>query len=177
VLERHFPEALKAWDAAPTNTAEGRLNRLKARVAIEILAGQSATAKRDCEQAGVLLEAQLAQQQPKDRIFSINELAWVYVCLGRNADALRIAQEATESMPIEKDALNGVEFLVGLAQIEAHTGQSEEAIKTLRQLLTIPAGEYVSIARLKIDPVWDPIRNDPGFQKLLSEPEPETVYK
>jgi serine/threonine-protein kinase len=104
-------------------------------------------------------------------------LAWVYVCLGRNADALRIAREAAESMTVEKDAIVGANFLLGLAQIEAHTGQSEEAVKTLRQLLTIPAGEYVSLTRLKIDPVWDPIRNDPGFQKLLSEPEPETVYK
>jgi hypothetical protein len=52
-----------------------------------------------------------------------------------------------------------------------------EAVKHLRYLLTIPAGEYISVARLKIDPVWDPIRNDPGFQKLLSEPEPETVYR
>jgi len=80
-------------------------------------------------------------------------------------------------MPIEKDAILGINFLVGLAQIEAHAGQSEEAVKILRQLLRIPAGEYISVARLKIDPVWDPIRNDPGFQKLLSEPEPETVYK
>jgi hypothetical protein len=80
-------------------------------------------------------------------------------------------------MPIEKDAIVGVNFLLGLAQIEAHTGQPEEAIKLLRQLLTIPAGEYVSVTRLKIDPVWDPIRNDTGFQKLISEPEPETVYK
>ena len=80
-------------------------------------------------------------------------------------------------MPIEKDALNGVEFLAGLAQIEAHTGRPEEAVKILRQLLTIPAGGVISIARLKIDPVWDPIRDDPGFQKLLSEPEPETDYK
>jgi hypothetical protein len=55
-------------------------------------------------------------------------------------------------------------FLVGLAQIEAHTGQSEQAVKLLRQLLTMPAGEYISVARLKIDPVWDSIRNDPGFQ-------------
>jgi len=176
VLERHFAEALKAWDAAPTNTAEGRLNQLKARVGIQVLAGQNAAAKRDCEEARVLLEAQLAQRQPEDRT-SVTELAWVYVCLGRNADALRIAQEATESMPIEKDALNGVEFLAGLAQIEAHTGRPEEAVRIIRQLLTIPAGEYVSVALLKIDPVWDPIRDDPRFQKLLSEPEPETVYK
>jgi len=70
-----------------------------------------------------------------------------------------------------------VNFFFGLAQIEAHTGQSEEAVKILRQLLTIPAGEQISITRLNIDPVWDPIRNDPGFQKLLSEPEAATIYK
>jgi tetratricopeptide (TPR) repeat protein len=176
VLERHFPEALKAWDVAPTNIAEGRLNQLKARVGIQVLAGQNAAAKPECEQAGALLEAQLAKRRPEDRA-SLSELAWVYVCLGRNADALRLARQAAESQPIEKDAFFGVEFLVGLAQIEAHTGQSEEAVKILRQLLTIPAGGEVSIARLKIDPVWDPIRDDPGFQKLLSEPEPEMIYK
>jgi TolB-like protein len=176
VLERHFPEALKPWDAAPTNTVEGRLARLKARIGIQLLAGQSAAAKSEAEQARALLEPRLAKRAPQDRT-SLSESAWVYVCLGRNDDALRIAREAVESMPIEKDAILGVNFLVGLAQIEAHTGQSEEVIKLLRQLLTMPAGEYISVARLKIDPVWDPIRNNPGFQKLLSEPEPVTVYK
>jgi tetratricopeptide (TPR) repeat protein len=176
VLERHFPEALKPWDAAPTDTAEGRLVRLKARIGIQVLAGQSAAAKSEAEEARALLEPRLAERAPEDRT-SLSESAWVYVCLGRNADALRLAREAAESMPIEKDAILGINFLVGLAQIEAHTGQSEEAVKLLRQLLTIPAGEYISVARLKIDPVWDPIHNDPGFQKLLSEPEPETIYK
>ena len=131
---------------------------------------------RSAKQARVLLEARASQAAPEDRT-SVTELAWIYVCLGRNADALRVAREAAEALPLEKDAIFGANFLLGLAQIEAHTGQSEEAVKILRQLLTIPAGEYVSVARLKIDPVWDPIRNDPGFQKLLSEPEPETVYK
>jgi serine/threonine-protein kinase len=64
-----------------------------------------------------------------------------------------------------------------LAEIEARTGRPEEAVKILHQLLTVPAGWVISIARLKIDPVWDPIRDNPGFQKLLSEPEPATVYK
>ena len=176
VLERHFADALKAWDTAPTDTAEGRLSQLKARIGIQLLAGQNAAARPECEQARVLLEAQLAKRRPEDHT-SASELAWIYVCLGRNADALRVAREAVEAEPIEKDSFVGTYFLVGLAQIEAHTGQSEEAVKLLRQLLTIPAGEYISVARLKIDPVWDPIRNDPGFQKLLSEPEPETVYK
>jgi TolB-like protein/Flp pilus assembly protein TadD/tRNA A-37 threonylcarbamoyl transferase component Bud32 len=176
VLERNFPKALKEWNVAPANTDEARLVQLKARIGIQVLAGQNAAAKRECQEARALLEAELAKRQPGDRT-SWSEVAWIYVCLGRNADALRVAREAAESMPIEKDAVLGVNFLVGLAQIEAHTGQSEEAIKILRHLLTIPAGEYISVARLKIDPVWDPIRNDPGFQKLLSEPEPETIYK
>ena len=41
-------------------------------------------------------------------------------------------------------------------------------MENLRKVLLIPAGETVSIARLKIDPVWDPIRNDRGFQQLLT---------
>jgi tetratricopeptide (TPR) repeat protein len=176
VLDRHFTNALKAWDVAPRNTAEGRLRQLKARVAIQVLAGETAAARPECEQARTLLEAQLGQRRPED-FTTASELAWVYVCLGRNAEALRIAREAAESSPIEKDTFLGANFLLGLAEIEAHTGQSGEAVRILRQLLTIPAGEYVSVARLKIDPVWDPIRNDPGFQKLLSEPEPETIYK
>jgi tetratricopeptide (TPR) repeat protein len=175
VLERRFADALKAWDVLPTNTAEEGLNKLKARVAIQVIAGHKEAAKAEAEQARVLLEAQLAERAPQDHT-SLTELAWIYVCLGHNDDALRIAREATEALPIEKDALVGEYFLTGLAQIEAHTGQSKEAVKILRHLLTIPAGEYVSIARLKIDPVWDPIRDDPGFRKLLSEPEPETVY-
>jgi len=176
VLERRFPDALKAWETVPTNTPEARLRRLEARVGIQLLAGQNAAAKPECEQARVLLEARLAKRPPEDHITAA-ELSWVYVCLRRNADALRIVREAVEAEPIEKDMFVGTDFLVGLAQIEAHAGHSEEAVKTLRQLLTIPAGEFISVTRLKIDPVWDPIRNDPGFQKLLSEPESATVYK
>ena len=176
VLERHFADALKASDVAPTDTADGRLRKLKARIGIQVLAGQNAAAKPECEEARVSLEAKRAERQPEDRT-SVTELAWVYVCLGRYADALRVAREAAEALPMEKDAIVGANFLLGLAQIEAHTGQSEEAIKILGQLLKVPAGEYVSVTRLKIDPVWDPIRNDPGFQKLISEPEPATVYK
>jgi hypothetical protein len=143
VLERNFADALKKWGSRPTDTAEERLNKLGARIGIKVLAGQNAAARPECEEARVSLEAKRAVRQPEDRT-SVTELARVYVCLGRNVDALRVAREAAESMTIEKDAIVGSNFLLGLAQIEAHTGQSEEAVKILRQLLTIPAGEYVS---------------------------------
>src|SRR6266566_6084118 len=175
VLEKHFVDALKAWDTAPTNTPEARLRQLEARVAIQVLAGQASVAKSECEQTRALLEARLAER-PQDRE-SLTALACTYVCLGLNADAVRVARQAADLLPIEKDAVSGPGLLAGLAEIEARTGQADEAVKILRQLITAPAGGVVSIARLKIDPVWDPIRNDPGFQKLLSEPEPATVYK
>jgi TolB-like protein/Tfp pilus assembly protein PilF len=175
VLEKHFGDALKAWDVASSNTPAARVRQLEARVGIQVLAGQGAVAKLECEQTRTLLEALLAER-PQDRN-ALTALAWVYVCLGRNADALRIARQAADLLPIEKDAVAGRLFLAGLAEIEARTGRAEDAVKILRQLITAPAGGIVSIARLKIDPVWDPIRNDPGFQKLLSEPESETVYK
>ncbi len=175
VFENHFADALKAWDTAATNTPEARLGRLQARVGIQMLAGQGALAKPECEQTRGLLEARLAER-PEDQK-SLTALAWVYLCLGRNADALRVAQRAADLLPVEKDALLGPSFLAGLAEIEARTDRADDAVKTLRYLLTIPAGQFVSVARLKIDPVWDPIRNDPGFQKLISAPEPATVYK
>jgi TolB-like protein/Flp pilus assembly protein TadD len=174
VFEKHFADALKAWGTMPANTPEARLRQLEARVGIQALAGQSTAAKLECEQTRALLEARLAVR-PEDRI-SLTALAWVYVCLGRNTDALRVARQAADLLPIEKDAIAGRYFLAGLAEIEARTGQAKEAIKILRRLITAPAGHVVSVARLKIDPVWDPIRNDPDFQKLISEPEPETVY-
>jgi hypothetical protein len=91
--------------------------------------------------------------------------------LGRNADALRLSGQAADTISLEKDALAGPNFQMGLAQIEARAGAPEEAIKRLRQLLSIPAGGAASIVGLKIDPVWDPIRDRADFQQLLSAPE------
>jgi TolB-like protein len=175
VIERNFADALRAWGVASSNTPEARLRQLEARVGIHVLAGQGAVAKSECEQTRALLEARLVER-PGDRM-SLIALAWVYVCLGRNADAIQVARQAADSLPVGKDAVAGHFFLAGLAEIEARAGKPEEAVKILRQLITAPAGQVVSVARLKIDPVWDLIRNNPDFQKLLSESERETVYK
>src|SRR5215470_12179824 len=101
----------------------------------------------------------------------MTELSWVYLALGRNSDGLRVSKQAADSMPIEKDVLAGPFFQIGLAQIEARAGAPEAAINRLRRLLAIPAGQVASRARLKIDPVWDPIRSRPDFQQILSGPE------
>jgi TolB-like protein/Tfp pilus assembly protein PilF len=167
VIERRFTDALQALEKRTSNN--DRLQQLFPRVVLPLLAGQTKAAKSAGEEALQLLEARL-RERPDDTL-AMRELSWVYLALGRNADALRLSGEAADLISIEKDASSGPIFQNGLAQIEARAGATEEAIKRLRHLLSIPAGTVASIARLKIDPVWDPIRNRPDFQQLLSGPE------
>jgi hypothetical protein len=151
------------------NDDRAHLQQLAGRVAIRVLAGEPEAAKSMAEEALPLLEARF-RERPDDN-FTMTELSWVYLALARNADALRLSRQAADTISIEKDALAGPNFQIGLAQIEARAGAPEEAVKRLRRLLSIPAGGSASIAGLKIDPVWDPIRNRPDFQQLLSGPE------
>jgi len=138
-------------------------------LAIRVLAGEPEAAKSLGEEALPALEARF-RERPDD-LFATTALSWVYLALGRNADALRLSRQAADTISVEKDALAGPNFQIGLAQIEARAGAPEEAVKRLRRLLSIPAGGAASIAGLKMDPVWDPIRNRPDFQQLLSGPE------
>jgi TolB-like protein/Tfp pilus assembly protein PilF len=169
VMERRFTDAFQAFEKQVGNDDRGHLQQLAGRVALRVLAGQPEATKSAGEEALPLLEARV-RERPDDT-FATTELSWVYLALGRNTDALRLSRQAADTLSIEKDAFAGPSFQNGLAQIEARAGAPEEAVKRLRRLLSIPAGRDVSIALLKIDPVWNPIRNRPDFQQLLSGPE------
>jgi serine/threonine protein kinase/Tfp pilus assembly protein PilF len=169
VIERRFTDAFQAFEKEVVNNDLGHLRQLAGRAAIRVLAGQTEAAKSVGQEALPLLEARL-RERPDDT-FAMTGLSWVYLALGRNVDALRLSRQAADTISIEKDAFSGPSFQIGLAQIEARAGAPEEAIKRLRRLFSIPAGQVASIALLKIDPVWDPIRNRPDFQQLLSGPE------
>jgi TolB-like protein/Tfp pilus assembly protein PilF len=164
VLARDFEAALKVWEAAG-NTAVDERRRLSARVAIRVLGGDLIGAQAEAEKARQLLEERL-RELPND-ISSMTKLSWVYLALKRHSDATKLARQAANLLPPEKDAVVGNILLAGLAEMEARTGATADAIAILRRLLSVPSAS-VSIARLKIDPVWDPIRNDPGFQQLLA---------
>lgn len=169
VTARRFTDAFHAVEKRVVNDERAHLQQLAGRVAIRVLAGEPEAAKSLGEDALPLLEARF-RERPDD-LFAVTALSWVYLALARNADALRLSRQAADTISIEKDALAGPNFQIGLAQIEAHAGGPEEAINRLRRLLSIPAGGAASIAGLKMDPVWDPIRNRPDFQQLLSGPE------
>jgi tetratricopeptide (TPR) repeat protein len=165
VLARDFKAALKACDTGTVATTN-EWQRSAAKAGIRVLAGDVIGAQTDAEKARDLLEARL-REHPQD-FRALRALSWVYLALNRKSDAINIAQQTLDLLPPEKDAVLGSGNLAALAEIQAQTGAATEAVQNLRKLLSMPAGETISIARLKVDPVWDPIRNDPGFQELLA---------
>ena len=169
VTERRFSDATQAVENRVVNDERAHLQQLAGRVVIHLLAGEPEAAKSLAEEALPLLEARF-RERPEDT-FVMTELSWVYLALGRDTDALRLSRQAADTISMEKDALAGPSFEIGLAEIEARAGAPEEAVKRLRRLIAIPAGGAASIAALKMDPVWDPLRNRPEFQQLLSGPE------
>ena len=164
VLDRDFAAARKTCETEAPNPDEN-LSRLMALVVIHLLANDAASATDEIEKARGFVEAQL-RKRPNET--SLIQLAWINLALRNNVEALRLATQAAQAAPVEKDALLGAAILTGLAQIQARAGEPAAAVNTLQRLLAMPAGFTVSIAQLKIDPVWDPIRNDPGFQQLLA---------
>ena len=165
VLDRQATAALQVWQTTGGPINEER-ERLAAQTVIRVLAGDVNGAQPDAEKARELLEERL-RERPQD-FRSLRALSWVYLALNRESDAAKIAGQTLELLPPEKDAVLGSGNLAALAEIQAQTGAATEAVQNLRKLLSIPAGETISIARLKIDPVWDPIRNDLAFQELLA---------
>jgi TolB-like protein/Tfp pilus assembly protein PilF len=165
VLARDFKAALKACDIGTVATTN-EWQRLAAKTGIRVLAGDVSGAHADAENAREPLEARL-REHPQD-FRALRALSWVYLALDRKTDAINDARRAVELLPLEKDAVLGSGNLADLAEIQAQAGVVKETVENLKKLLSIPAGETISIARLKIDPVWDPIRNDPAFQELLA---------
>jgi TolB-like protein/Tfp pilus assembly protein PilF len=167
VLEGNYPAALQLFEK-PSNGG-GERARLSAKAAIHILAGDAQGARAEMEQALSLVEARL-KERPSD-LDSMIQLSWIYLGLDRKSDALKLAQQAADLLPPERDSLVGTFTLYNLGVIKARTGDAAGAIDILKRLLAMPAGHEVSLASLKINPFLAPIRNEAGFQQLFAGPE------
>jgi serine/threonine-protein kinase len=137
------------------------------------IASDHAAAQESWRQARSELEFFL-KEQPENCTL-IGYLALANMALGDKTAALSLAERAIAANPIEKDALYGAISIEILARIAAQMGEPDRAIAALQKLLSIPAGgalgEIISItpAVLRLDPMFDPLRNDPRFQKLCEE--------
>jgi hypothetical protein len=99
--------------------------------------------------------------------------------LGDNAAAMMLAERALALFPVDKDALTGPRPLDILARVVARVGDPERAIATLEKLLSIPyeaplaANPPLTPALLRLDPMFEPLRKDPRFQKLVASSAPK----
>jgi TolB-like protein len=92
--------------------------------------------------------------------------------LGLRDEATREGRIATGLMPVSRDHFSGPGYLAWLAQLYERVGDNNQAIDTLRQVLALPfSGMAISPVLLKLDPVWDPLRKDARFQKLITDGE------
>jgi serine/threonine-protein kinase len=140
------------------------------------VAGDTALAKTYAEQARNTLES-LKNDQP-DNSFVAAALAVDYALLDLKDAALNEAQRAVTLSPSNKDRLSGPGFEENLALVEVLVGENSRATATLTRLLQTPYGGWlysptpVTAALLKLDPIWDPLRADPGFENLCKENQP-----
>jgi serine/threonine protein kinase/tetratricopeptide (TPR) repeat protein len=129
------------------------------------LMGEKAKSLEAYGSAKSLLEAEVRQSPDDPRFHS--SLGIAYASLGRKEDAIREGRRAVEILTVSRDALYGIPFVEDLAFIYTLTGETDAALDRLDYLLSIPS--WISVPWLRMDPQWDALRGNPGFNRLLEK--------
>jgi len=141
------------------------------------VAGDHAAAQESWRQARSELEPFL-KEQPENYSL-MGDLALTNMGLEDKAAAFKLIEREMAVRPIEKDALDGAVPIEVLARVAARMEEPDRAIAALQKLLSIPGhGPFtlnmpLTPALLRLDPMFDPLRNDPRFQKLAQSPAPK----
>ena len=115
-------------------------------------------------------QEKIVQAQP-DFGPAVCTLALIDAGLGRREEALREIQHAVELMPVEKDALNGVDMIQYLGIVAAWVGEKDLALQNLTKAAQTPG--FLTYGRLKLLPWYDPLRGDPRFESIVASLSPK----
>jgi TolB-like protein/Tfp pilus assembly protein PilF len=169
IYQRKFAEALGLLQKIPNETLHGENGVPMPKAMLEgicyFFLNEKAKAHEAFERAREFVEKQIAQTPTNAGRHA--HLGLIYAGLGRKEDAIREGKRAVELLPESKDAFEGPDITLSLAQIFAWTGEPDQALSLIEHSLNTPAG--VTVPLLKLDSVWDPLRKDPRFQALLEK--------
>ncbi len=166
ILERDYQAALNRLASVSVESIEfGEISLPKALLSGFAYGwmGEPDRARVSYESAREVLERDVAARPGDGRVHS--SLGVVYAALGRRDDAIREAKRAVEMIPVSKDAMMGPAQIDHLAWTYRFLGEYDAAIDQLEAELSIPA--LISVQVLRLDPGWDPVRDNPRFQRLL----------
>ena len=168
MLQRKFAEALAALKQLPQEAFRDS----SAPLPRGFLEGMLYTYLNDKEKARVAFEgarsiAEQSVRESPDDAGRHGLLGQIFAGLGQKEAAIGEGKRAVELLPESRDALDGPNATVLLAQIYAWTGEKDQAVQLLDHSLNTPNG--ITIPILKLDPVWDPLRNHPRFQALIDK--------
>jgi tetratricopeptide (TPR) repeat protein len=138
--------------------------------------GVVARARGDGEGARTAFTAARAElgkiiQEQHDNAPVLCVLAVIDAALGNKREANREAKRAAELLPVTRDAVDGARVIKYLALTYSLTGKKDAALTELATAAKIPG--YLSYGELRLDPIWDPIRDDPRFQNILASLAPK----
>jgi serine/threonine-protein kinase len=167
LLQRKFPDALAVLKQSPQDAFQYGYDKPREffEGAIYAFLDDKEKALSAFERARPIAEKAL-RESPDDASRHVT-LGLILAGLGENEAAIVEGKRAVELLPESQDALDGPQMTVGLAQTYAWTGQRDQALQLLERSLSTPNG--ITVPLLRLDPIWDPLRSDPRFQKLCEE--------
>jgi tetratricopeptide (TPR) repeat protein len=144
----------------PRGWCEGLVHRFR---------GDSANARAAF--AAARTEAERIVQEQPDNAPALCVLGVIDAGLGNRRNAIRESKRATELLPVAKDSVDGARLTRYLAVTYAWTGRQDAAFAELSTAVKIPG--YLSYGELRLDPIWDSLRPDPRFEKVVASLAPK----
>ncbi len=129
------------------------------------LMGESELAHASYDSARAILEKELDAHLDDHRIHSALGIA--YGGLGHKEIAIHEGKWGVELLPVSKDALIGPARVLDLAEIYTMVGEYDAALEEIEYVLSLNG--WWSVQELRLDPIWDPLRDQPRFQELLEK--------